>query len=112
MKFRCLSIILRKWPFITVIAALLSFWGTANGYEDAESVHRLRSNGTIRSLEYFVADAQLKQPGRVIDAKLQYEDRHSHYVYEILLLDHHGQVWELEYDACTGTLIENHKDWD
>ena len=112
MKVRCLSIILRKWPIVTGIAALLSLWITASGYEDAETVHRLRADGTIQSLEYFIADALLKHPGRVIDAKLNYENRHNHYLYEILLLDHQGEVWELEYDACTGTLIENHKDWD
>ena len=112
MKTRGPPIILRRWPVIIVIASFLSLWGTANGYEDAESVRRLRADGTIRSLEHFAADALLKHPGRVIDAKLQYEDWHRHYVYQILLLDRHGQVWELEYDACTGTLIENHKDWD
>ena len=110
MKVSSRSSILTKPFFVAGIAALLAFGIKANGYEDAESVFRLRTDGTIRSLEYFIADALLKHPGRVIDAKLHYEDRHAQYVYEILLLDHHGQVMELEYDAHTGTLMENHKD--
>ena len=99
--------------FLTIgIATFLSLAVSASGYEDANSVHRLRTDGTIRPLEYFIADALQKHPGRMIDAKLHHEEQYDHYIYEILLLDRHGQVRELEYDACTGTLIETHRDWD
>ena len=112
MKVGSQSNISRR-PFLGIgIATFLSFVVSANGYEDAESVHRLRTDGTIGPLEYFITDALLKHPGRVIDAKLHHEDLNAHYIYEILLLDRHGQVRELEYDANTGALMEDLRDWD
>jgi len=98
---------LRKSVFGCGLAALLLF-GNAAGDDDfdAEHAHDLHAAGTILSLEHFIADARARHPGRVIDAKLHYEESHGHYVYEILILDRRGEVWELEYDAHSGVLIE------
>jgi uncharacterized membrane protein YkoI len=96
----------RKRVFRGALAALWLFGSAAGGDEDAEHVHDLRAAGTILSLEHFIADARGKHPGRIIDAKLHYEQSHGHYVYEILILDRRGEVWELEYDAHNGVLIE------
>ena len=88
------------------LAALLLVGGSSYADEDAEHAHDLHAAGTILSLEYFMADARARHPGHVIDAKLHYEESHGHYVYEILILNRRGEVWELEYDAHSGVLIE------
>jgi len=93
------------------LAALL-LQGVSAADEEAENAQELHAAGTILSLEYFIADARARHPGRVIDAKLHHEDSHGHYVYEILILDRRGEVWELEYDAQDGRLIEKERDGD
>lgn len=97
---------LRKAIFCCGPITLLLFGNPAGADEDAEHAHDLHAAGTIRSLEYFIDDAHSRHPGRLIDAKLHYEEDHGHYVYEILILDRRGEVWELEYDARSGVLIE------
>ena len=94
------------------LAALLLVGGSSYADEDAEHVRDLHAAGTILSLEHFITDARARHPGRVIDAKLHYEESHGHYVYEILILDWRGEVWELEYDARNGALIEKEPGWD
>ena len=94
------------------LSALLMFGNVAIGDEEAEHAHDLYATGAILSLEYFIADATRIHPGRAIDAKLHYEESHGHYVYEILILDRRGEVWELEYDARNGALIEKEPNGD
>ena len=79
---------------------------------DSDQARELRLSGAILSLEHFVQRASDLHPGRVIDAKLKWEDSHGHYVYEIEILDHQGEVWELEFNARNGLLIERDKDGD
>jgi len=103
---------LNKKTLCCGFAALLLAGNTALGDEEAEHAHELHAAGTILSLEYFIAEARHRHPGRVIDAKLHYEESHGHYVYEILILDWRGEVWELEYDARSGDLIEKEPNGD
>jgi uncharacterized membrane protein YkoI len=76
---------------------------------DAEKVRALYASGTILSLQHLTNQARKMRPGKLINAKLTYEDSHSIYVYEIELLDHNGEAWEYEFDAQTGVLIEHEK---
>jgi len=92
--------------FIPLCIALILFGNGIRADEDAETAHRLRSAGTILPLEYFLRDARARYPGHLIDVELEYEASHGRYVYEILLLDPWGILWELEYDARSGVLIE------
>ncbi len=112
MKHPCEQGALRKTISYSVLAAFFLLGNSAGGDEDAEYAHELHATGTILSLGYFLADARSLHPGHVIDAKLHYEESHGQYVYEILILDRRGQVWELEYDAHSGVLIEKEKDGD
>jgi uncharacterized membrane protein YkoI len=75
--------------------------------DDMEKARHLHALGTILSLGKLIEKAQKIRPGRVIDAALIYEDSHGRYVYEILILDRRGEIWELEFDAAYGSLIEH-----
>ncbi len=112
MKDSCRYDAVRKTIVCCILAVPFLFGSSATGDKDAEHARELYAAGVILSLENFIADARIRQPGRVIDAKLHYEESHDSYVYEILILDRQGQVWELEYDAHSGVLIETEKDGD
>ncbi len=75
--------------------------------DDVEKARRLHTSGTILSLEHMVREARKIRPGRVIEAELEYEDSHQRYVYEVEILDEHGRIWEVEFDAATGEIIEH-----
>ncbi len=92
--------------FIPLCIALSLFGDGIRAEEDVEIVQRLRSAGLILPLEHFLRDARARYPGHLIDVALKYEASHRRYVYEILLLDPWGILWELEYDARSGVLIE------
>jgi uncharacterized membrane protein YkoI len=77
--------------------------------QEWEQVRELQSAGKILSLENFMGKAVEIHPGRVIDAKLKWEDSHGHYVYEIDVLDPRGEIWEVEFDAQTGRLVERER---
>ncbi len=71
---------------------------------DHREAQRLRESGRILPLETIVQRAQALHPGKLLDIELERED--GRYVYELELLDERGVVWELEYDAATGTLLQ------
>jgi uncharacterized membrane protein YkoI len=71
---------------------------------DHEEARRLLSGGAILPLEDILESARRHQPGDILDVELEQE--HGRHVYEILLLDGQGRVWELELDAATGELID------
>jgi uncharacterized membrane protein YkoI len=39
--------------------------------------------------------------------EVELEEEQGHYIYEIELLDARGRVWNLEFDARTGRLVED-----
>ena len=67
--------------------------------------------GKILPLEFFIDRARELRTGSLIDAELHFEPDHDYYVYEIHLLDDTGEVWEMEFNAATGLLIE-HKPYE
>jgi uncharacterized membrane protein YkoI len=75
-----------------------------------EQMRQLKAAGQILSLEHFIPKARDLHPGHVIDAQLVWEGEHNAYVYEIEILDQRGQVWELEFDARSGQLLERHRE--
>jgi Peptidase propeptide and YPEB domain len=75
------------------------------GHREAQ---RLRESGRILPLETIVQRAQALHPGKLLDIELERED--GRYVYELELLDERGVVWELEYDAATGTLLQRKRE--
>lgn len=74
---------------------------------DLEETRRLHASGAIMSLEHFVQEARKIRPGRLIEAELKYEDTHGRYVYEVLIVGEDGRIWEVEFDAASGEIIEH-----
>jgi uncharacterized membrane protein YkoI len=71
---------------------------------DQDEARRLRQSGDILPLTEILDIGSTTQPGRVIEVELERE--RGRYIYEVELLDVDGQVWELEFDAASGVLLE------
>lgn len=67
---------------------------------------QLLASGTILPLQHFIDQARALRPGKLIDADLHPKLEHHGYVYEIHMVDPGGLVWEVEFDAVTGELLE------
>lgn len=65
---------------------------------------KLRESGKILPLETIIEKAKTYRNGQVIDTELERDD--GMLVYEIEILDDQGRVWELEFDATNGDLLE------
>jgi uncharacterized membrane protein YkoI len=76
--------------------------------EDHEEARRLKELGEILPLEQILKAAKAEQPGRVISVEMEDED--GLHVYEVEILDKGGEVWELYFDAATGTLVKRGKE--
>lgn len=74
--------------------------------DDARRVREAVASGAYVALETLIADALRRIPGEVVDIDLDLDDDE----YEIEVLDEHGVVWELEYDARTGRLTDIERD--
>jgi len=81
----------------------------SRGTDDAgaDLARRLLIEGKILSLESIIGRARSLREGTLIDAELSYEEDHAGYVYELHMLDSAGDVWELEFKADTGEIIEH-----
>ncbi len=92
-----------------VLTALLTNSAQARGTDDAgaDLARRLLSEGKILTLEHMIGRARALREGSLIDAELTYEEDHKGYVYELHMLDSAGDVWELEFKAETGEIIEH-----
>ncbi|ODN66949.1 MULTISPECIES: PepSY domain-containing protein [Methylophaga] len=64
----------------------------------------LRESGKILPLETIIEKAKTYRTGQVIDTELERDD--GMLIYEIEILDEQGRVWELEFDATNGDLLE------
>lgn len=64
----------------------------------------LRESGNILPLETILEKSKAFRQGEVIDTELEREK--GMLVYEIEILDDQGRVWELEFDATNGDLLE------
>jgi uncharacterized membrane protein YkoI len=76
----------------------------APAWADHDDALRLQQAGAILPLETLLDKARTRQPGRVLGVEL--ESEHGRYVYELILLDKAGRVWEMELDAATGEILE------
>lgn len=76
--------------------------------DDDTRIRQLQRSGEILSLEKIFAAARAVKSGRIVDVDLDKED--GRYVYEIELLDASGRVWEMEFDARTGELLQLEQD--
>ena len=96
-----------------ILCACLALWsampyGRLQADEDYREAQRLRQSGKILPLETIVQRAKAVHPGKLLDIELEHDD--GRYVYELELLDERGVVWELKYDAATGTLLKQKRE--
>ncbi|MDH3279550.1 MAG: PepSY domain-containing protein [Gammaproteobacteria bacterium] len=75
--------------------------------DDHERAYRLRESGDIVPLEQILESALNLHPGRVIEVEL--EGKGERRIYEIEIVDRQGVVWELEFDAGSGRLLERER---
>lgn len=64
----------------------------------------LRESGKILPLENIIEKAKNFRQGEIIDTELERDK--GMLIYEIEILDDQGRVWELEFDATSGDLLE------
>jgi uncharacterized membrane protein YkoI len=76
--------------------------------DDYERAYRLRESGEILPLEQILEIALKSHPGRVLEVDLDREEGRR--VYEIEIVDQQGVVWELEFDAGDGRLLEKKRE--
>lgn len=75
---------------------------------DYETARELMLSADILPLEEIISRARAVHPGRVLETEL--ERKGDTYIYELEILDQGGRVWEMKYDASTGTLIKDKQD--
>ncbi len=95
---------MRRWLFSTILIGITLPVGSIVADDDHLEARRLMEDGSIQPLEIILERVQEKQMGRVLEVKLEQE--HGRYIYEIEMLDESGRVWELEYDAVNGELLD------
>lgn len=86
-----------------LIAVLVANPVMADDVSHSEA-RKLRESGMILPLETIIEKAKTYRKGEVIDTELERDD--GMLVYEIEILDEQGRVWELEFDATNGDLLE------
>jgi len=85
----------------SLLLLLLAGAAAAAPPRDHERARAAQARGDFVPRETVLADAEKRQPGRVLDVELESDDE-----YEIEILRADGTVVELEYDARTGKLLE------
>ncbi len=94
--------------FLLTAFLLTSVLARIASADDHDSAQRLQESGDIVPLEQILERALRIHPGRVIEVELEREGRYR--IYEIEIVDRHGVVWELEFDAGNGRLLENKRE--
>jgi uncharacterized membrane protein YkoI len=95
-----------KTLIVTTLVATLLGSGVAFASERMRhnEILQLRESGQIMAMEEIMTRARQEQPGHLIEAELEREDKQ--YVYELKILDAEGRVHELEMDAATGRVLK------
>lgn len=89
---------MRAFVLIPFFAAMAC--AHAQAPRDHERAREAQRRGEFVPLERILADAERREPGKVIDVELEDDE------YEIEILRADGVVVELEYAARTGELLE------
>ncbi|HEX4878277.1 MAG TPA: PepSY domain-containing protein [Limnobacter sp.] len=76
--------------------------------DDGERIRQLQRSGQILPLANILGKAREIRPGRVLDVDLDKHD--GRYIYDIEWLDPQGRVWDMEFDARTGQLLDLEQD--
>jgi len=89
-----------------LLALMVPVAGWAEDDREMQSLREAVQAGRVVSLEDILADSLKRVPGRVVDVEVDLDDDE----YEIEILDADGVIWELEYRASSGQLIEIERD--
>jgi len=76
---------------------------TGAAADDHDQAFRLREAGEILPLQQILDKLDRNGVQRVLAVELEHED--DRYVYELEVLNDHGEVWEHRYDARSGELL-------
>ena len=96
---------MRLLAYLTIVLALMSLPAPASGEDEGDlqqAIRRAVQLGKIVPLEQIVGDALQRIPGRIIEVEVDLDEDE----YELEVLDSEGVVWELDYRASTGELID------
>lgn len=83
--------------FLLLLAGSLASAAAPRDHERAREAQR---RGEFVPLSGILADAERREPGRVLDVELEDDDE-----YEVEILRADGRVVELEYDARSGRFL-------
>lgn len=102
-----------KLPITTLLTAtattlLLLLALPAAADLDQDDVIRLKQAGEILPLESILKTARQQHDGKVIGVELERE--HKTLIYEIKILDDHGELWEIKIDAKDGRVLQQEED--
>ncbi len=70
---------------------------------------KLREAGTIQSFDQLNAAALAKHPGAVVE-ETELEQEHGRYLYQVDLRDSQGVQWDVQLDATSGAVLQDHQD--
>lgn len=87
---------------------LLAATFSAGAEDDHDRARRLRDAGDILPLETLIERVHAERPGRILEIEL--EEKKGRILYEVELVDEHGVVWELYFDARSGELLKSKQD--
>ncbi len=76
--------------------------------DDQDRALALKQSGQVLPLEQILTQARHYQTGRLLEVELEQED--GRLIYELEMLDDHGRVWELKFDAANGKLLKQEED--
>ncbi|MGD2055965.1 MAG: PepSY domain-containing protein [Gammaproteobacteria bacterium] len=73
-----------------------------------DTARGLVRQGDILPLGQILQMARQHHPGRVLETEL--DRKHDQLVYEIELVDEHGEVWEMKFDARSGAVLKEEQE--
>ncbi|SUZ34010.1 hypothetical protein ROE7235_03791 [Roseibaca ekhonensis] len=94
---------------LALILALLASPAWADR-ADHDRARRALEAGEILPLSEILQAAEAARPGRVIELELERDD--GRWIYELELVARDGQLYEMEIDAATGTVLEIEREGD
>jgi len=77
-------------------------------FSEGAAVRSLGGPDDILSVEQILHYARQQHAGRVLEIEL--EEQRSGLAYEVEILGDSGEVWEMNFDARTGELLEEEKE--